>query len=963
MTIVTHRGGATAAITRTTLMSREIGVDTTLNTLKVGPNFLALANNSNLSMDFGSRTGEIVLPGGTSTGGGRLRFRNNRFEGSNSSGVFGPIAGAVNANAITSITLERFATLSAFPTGTVARWGFDNSSGRAAMSNASGTFRYALFEGDTFNAPTATRATTAGRSDTSARADNATRAALADLASGGAGNAAFRLPSGNNSQRAPSTTPGDVRYSTQFNKFEGRNNSGYDFFVMESALATLVRQLPTGGTANQIPTIAADGRTIIWIDRFQTGTNTPSFNPASYTGNYGAIVSTGNIRSLSGNITTNSGSIGTSNGNFIVGRLGSSSSAAGNVTAQGTVTAERFTVNGEYSLPTAEAARVGQVIMAINPVTSAWRDIPNPTQAAGTAGFIIPVGDNAMRGTATRGKFRLNSSSNKPEIGNGTGWDTFVMVGDKVNNAGHADTAGSATSATTADRASAATLADRAVAANGIGGFAIGVGTTATRSTASTRGLFRMNSETDRFEGRRATGWHSLAWQGENDSQQYQPGVSPWTKDTSGNLYSPDGKDVIVDGGLQAESISSFNITNATVSRSNIITVLSPPPQGVFTWSRPSTGRNNNETHGSVSGYDSTNSSTRAAQATWSNVNALDIGLAASANLTTEIASITAGSVNWFIRIVSGNGVLIAPVIGASTTTENGSTVLRVNLGNRDEWVGAVEPAGIISNVTIANSDDFAPTTEVTTSTKTIDYTLPTEAPTADDQIIRGNMDGSTRWANEDDNTGAAETFTSSGTTSQSVVVGTTPRQVIITPLDIGSVKTFELSTDITTTNGLSVQIQTSNNNSSWTNRAITDTLRYRYVRVVFTLSTNSAAPTFTAFQGTPSFTVRTLVSAVQEETLNNVNLASLPGSVAGRRLPLTNRYSSLTNFSFNVPIMDSLRVVAVQTDGLVTVQGIDLDSWGLLPKDVIASFITIAGNTLVTSTMRVLSNGNISYT
>ena len=445
------------------------------------------------------------------------------------------------------------------------------------------------------------------------------------------------------------------------------------------------------------------------------------------------------------------------------------------------------------------------------------------------------------------------------------------------------------------------------------------------------------------------------------ESTTHQTGSSPWTKDTSGNLYSPDGKDVIVDGGLQAESISSFNITNTTTARSNTITVLAAPPQGVFTWSRPSNGRNNNETHGSVSGYDATSATTRAAQATWANVNALDIGLAAGTNLATEVSAINASNPKWYVRLVSSNGTLIAPIIGAVSTTENGSTVLRLSFGPRNEWTGAVEPAGIISSVTIASTEDFAPTTEITSTVKTIDYTLPTDAPTDDDQIIFGNRDGSTRWGNREEN--ASETFTSSGTTSQSVVLGSSPRQVIITPLDIGSVKLFELSTDITTTNDLSVRIQTSVDNITWTNREITDVLRYRYVRVVFTLSTNAAAPTFTAFQGTPSFTVRTLVSTEQKETLRNVNLASLPGSVNARRLALTNRYSDLTNFSFNVPIMDSLRVVAVQTDGLVTVQGIDLDSWGLVPKDVVASFISIEGNTRAVSTMRVSSDGNISLT
>jgi hypothetical protein len=123
--------------------------------------------------------------------------------------------------------------------------------------------------------------------------------------------------------------------------------------------------------------------------------------------------------------------------------------------------------------------------------------------APGTAGITLPNGTNAERG-ATQGQVRYNTTSNRFEGNYSTGWQTFG-VGD-----------GTLTSVSgTANQISVSTvggIATVAIAANpvlpGTAAVQVPAGTTAQRS-AGTPGLFRLNTDTNLFEGYNNTSWVS----------------------------------------------------------------------------------------------------------------------------------------------------------------------------------------------------------------------------------------------------------------------------------------------------------------------------------------------------------------------------------------------------------------------------------------------------------------------
>ena len=498
MPTLLHKRGATAALGRTTFQVGEIAINTTLNTIIVGTGnrnsvALAKADASNFTPNFSAATTPLTLPGGSISGGGRLRYHNGEIQSSNASGVFSALSSGTAS--VTSITLTRYANATLLPSATVARLAWRNDVNRPVISNESGTFSFLLRDGDTFRADTcrlADNATSANFALSASRATSANEASFAHSAFGVGG---FTLPIGNSSLRTNDT--GDIRLNRTpavsasntpaINKFEGRLPSGWDFFVMESTISSLVSEVPsTNRSAGKFLGIV--GTTPTFID---LPTQSTPHNPGTYTGAYGTIRATGNITSSGTISTTDTGNIFTTNANIIANRISSTqTSGAGNITAAGAMTAERFVVNGEYTLPLREAASAGLVLTAVTPTTTEFRAIPLPTAAGGNSGFIIPVGGNATRGTATRGKFRLSSENSRPEmVLSGTTWTQLLTASDVIANATNAVTA---------------------IRARDNGGFQVGSGTTVTRSASAVAGFFRHNTTNDEFEGRGNTGWTSF---------------------------------------------------------------------------------------------------------------------------------------------------------------------------------------------------------------------------------------------------------------------------------------------------------------------------------------------------------------------------------------------------------------------------------------------------------------------
>ena len=495
MPTLLHKRGATAALGRTTFQVGEIAINTTLNTVIVGTGnrnsvALAKADASNITPNFSSASTPLTLPGGSVSGGGQLRYRNGEIQSSNASGVFSALSSGTAS--ISTITLTRYANVASLPTSTVARLAWRNDVNRPVISNQSGAYSFLLRDGDTF------RSDTCRLADTATNAQNlignrVANADSADVALNSSGVAGFKVPVGTTSQRG--TTVGDIRLNSQLSKFEGRLSGGYDSFVMESNLSNLIDGVATTGRTNGRVYTIVNG-VPAWA---APDTSSSSITASSLTGNFGAIIARSVTTLAGGDITSRNHlyaghDIETSNGNINARRVSSTAStSAGNGNFDGTVTAARFTINGEYSLPTREAGAAGYVLTAINPTTTEFRAIPAPTAAAGSAAFKLPVGNTIQRGAANLGNIRVNSQTNRPEIVSIQGrYENIVLDGDVVQRASRADTA---------DRARLDTGFD--------------VGSSATRSTAATPGLFHHNSTTDVFEGRGNTGWHPLVSSGD----------------------------------------------------------------------------------------------------------------------------------------------------------------------------------------------------------------------------------------------------------------------------------------------------------------------------------------------------------------------------------------------------------------------------------------------------------------
>ena len=504
MPTLLHKRGATAALGRTTFQVGEIAINTTLNTIIVGTGnrnsvALAKADASNITPNFSSATTPLTLPGGSVSGGGQLRYHNGEIQSSNSSGVFSALASGTAS--VTSITLTRYANATLLPSATVARLAWRNDVNRPVISNQSGAYSFLLRDGDTFRADTCRLADTATEA-IGVRGNRVANAGSADVALSSAGNASFKVPVGITSQR--NNTVGGVRLNNTpsisasntpaIDKFEGRLNSGWDFFVMESNLSNLIDGVSkTGRTNGHVYTIVNGSPAWAAPD-----TSSSSITASSLTGNFGAIVARSVTTLAGGDITSRNHvyaghDIETSNGNINARRVSSTATAsAGNGNFDGTVTAARFTINGEYSLPTREAGAAGYVLTAINPTTTEFRAPALPTRAGGNSGFVIPVGGRAARGTAEPGKFRLSSENSRPEmVLSGTTWTQLLTALDTIPNATNAVTA---------------------IRARNNSGFQVGSGSTSSRQNPGVAGLVRHDSTTDLFVGHRNNGWDSFVF-------------------------------------------------------------------------------------------------------------------------------------------------------------------------------------------------------------------------------------------------------------------------------------------------------------------------------------------------------------------------------------------------------------------------------------------------------------------
>jgi len=164
--------------------------------------------------------------------------------------------------------------------------------------------------------------------------------------------------------------------------------------------------------------------------------------------------------------------------------------------------------------------------------------------------------------------------------------------------------------------------------------------------------------------------------------------------------------------------------------------------------------------------------------------------------------------------------------------------------------------------------------------------------------------------------------------------------------IDLGSIKKFVVTASVDSNGSNAVVIQVSDNNSSYTNKGVSDTLSGRYVKFQITVTNGSATAQLNSFEGE-------VIEDTIQETFKALDISGLTGSVAARTLAITRNYNQILGITANAP--DGFQIVTVASGSAPTVKGVNLDTWGKVDADCTAD-ITVSG----LPAMAADSNGNI---
>ena len=172
---------------------------------------------------------------------------------------------------------------------------------------------------------------------------------------------------------------------------------------------------------------------------------------------------------------------------------------------------------------------------------------------------------------------------------------------------------------------------------------------------------------------------------------------------------------------------------------------------------------------------------------------------------------------------------------------------------------------------------------------------------------------------------------------------------------DLGYVRNFVLEAEAVSNGTNTIQIQTSTNNASWTNRTLNDLLSVRYVRIIVSVSASGGlAPVLTSSQ----FTV---VETTQRETFLDFESATFTGTSASSRVvPTRGRYNRFTSIQGSAADPRYLVVEAAATNpatpSVARITTRDGLTWGDTPVDVRIRSLVVEG----LPRMSAAANGNI---
>lgn len=152
--------------------------------------------------------------------------------------------------------------------------------------------------------------------------------------------------------------------------------------------------------------------------------------------------------------------------------------------------------------------------------------------------------------------------------------------------------------------------------------------------------------------------------------------------------------------------------------------------------------------------------------------------------------------------------------------------------------------------------------------------------------------------------------------------------------IDLGSVRQFVVSASAISNGTHSIVIKVSDDDVSYTDKTVNDTLSGRYVKFQVTVVNASTTAELDAFEAS------TFTDTIGE-TFKQVDLSTLSGTTANRTLPITKNYNQILSITSNAP--DNFQIVTTSSGSAPKVKGVNLDTWGKIDADCVAD-ITVNG-------------------
>ena len=203
------------------------------------------------------------------------------------------------------------------------------------------------------------------------------------------------------------------------------------------------------------------------------------------------------------------------------------------------------------------------------------------------------------------------------------------------------------------------------------------------------------------------------------------------------------------------------------------------------------------------------------------------------------------------------------------------------------------------------------------------------------------------------DNTTAVENVLQDRTFSNAVAQ-TGTRGIILSHIvsgDLGAEYQFVVRASAISNGTNTIEIQTSNNNATWTGRGLNDLLSARYVRIIVRVRNNTIAPVLTSSE----FTV---VLTTKRETFSNLNTSTLTGSAGAKVIPLRGTYNRITSMvaSTTDPRYQIVESATQTPANTLRIKSVDTLTWGRVHADSTIKSLVVEGLPRMTAN----ANGNI---